>query len=426
MTRPARSRGPVAVVVDGYSTGASLAPRFAQAGLRSVHVSTGLPPPFYRRTFRPEDYVGHVDGAGDLDATLAALRGFEIAFVLPGAETGVPLADRLSERLSDVTNGSALSRARRDKHAMAQALCAAGLDAVRQVKTASLERAQAWACEHDDWPVVVKPVDSAGTDGVVFCADPDELTAAFTRQLGRPNALGVSNGELLVQEQLRGRQFFLNTISWDGLHHVSEIWRDTRRRVQGAGMVCDREDLLPRHGPEQDAVADYVVRVLDALGIHFGAGHAEVMLTDRGPVLIECAARMQGTLLAEAVDRCTPSHPTVTVEAYLDPASVARRAARPYELKAHATCVALISQQTGRIVSCELLRRLEQLPSYFGQIAMLGVGARITRTVDLFSSPGTVYLVHSSAGQFTRDYQRLRELEQEGLFEIAPHATRDD
>lgn len=421
MTRAGRHRkGRVAVIVDGYSTGASLAPRFAAAGLRAVHVSTGLPPPFYRRTYRPHDYVANIDHTGDVERTIAALRDHEIAFVLPGAETGVPLADRLSERLTDVTNGSELSRARRSKHAMAEALRAAGLDAPEQIKTASLDEALAWAGGRDDWPVVVKPVDSAGTDGVVFCADRTELADAFTRQLGRRNALGASNGQMLVQEQLRGRQFFVNTISWDGAHHVSEIWRDTRKRVRGAGMVCDREDLLPRHGAEQDAVADYVVRVLDALGIRFGPGHAEVMLTGRGPVLIECAARMQGTLLADAVDRCTPSHLTVTVDAYLDPPSVARRAAGPYELKAHATCVALISQQSGRIVSCELLRKLEQLPSYCGQIAMLGVGARIRRTVDLFSSPGTVYLVHISERQLSRDYRRLRELEQEGLFELAP------
>jgi biotin carboxylase len=415
-----RSRGPVAVVVDGYSTGSKLAARFTAAGLPCVHVSTGTPPPFYRRTYRPGDYVATYDHAGDIEGTLAALRAHEVAFVLPGAETGVPLADRLSERLSDVTNGSALSHARRSKYAMAERLRAAGLDAAQQIKTASLAEAQRWAVERDDWPVVVKPVDSAGTDGVVFCADATELAEAFERQLGRPNALGACNREMLVQEQLRGRQFFLNTISWDGVHHVSEIWRDTRKRVQGAGMVCDREDLLPRRGPEQDVVADYVVRVLDALGIRFGPGHAEVMLTERGPVLIECAARMQGTLLSEAVDRCTPSHLTVTVDAYLDPSSVARRAARPYALRSHATCVALISQHSGRIVSCDLLRRLERLPSYCGQIAMLGVGARICRTVDLFSSPGTVYLVHASEGQSSRDYRRLRELEQEGLFELAP------
>jgi biotin carboxylase len=408
------------VIVDGYSTGAHLAPRFSAAGVPCVHVASAPPTEFYARAFRPDSYVAQVVHE-QLEQTVAELRGFDVAFVLAGAEPGVPLADALSELLGLPSNGSVLSDARRDKHAMGEALRRAGVPSVQQLKTADVEEALAWALARDDWPVVVKPLDSAGTDGVVFCIDGDELRTAFAAQLGHVNALGAANCELLVQEQLRGTQLFVNSVSWDGLHAITEVWRDTRRRVSGAGMVCDREQLLPRHGPEQDAVVPYVERVLDALGIRFGPGHAEVMLTARGPVLIECAARMQGSLLPDAVERCTPSHVAVTVEAYLDPSSVARRAAVPYELRGHAECVALISEQEGQIVSCDRLDALRQLPSYCGEIAMLGPGSEIARTVDLFSSPGSVYLVHIEERRLRQEYERLRELERAGLFEVAPY-----
>jgi biotin carboxylase len=407
-------------IVDGYSTGSHLAPRFAVLGAPCVHVESAPPTPFYARSFRPADYVAHLAHRGDLGRTLVELRELDVAFVVAGAEPGVPLADALSEGLGLPSNGTALSAARRDKHAMGEALRRAGVPAVEQLRTAEVEEAIAWARARDDWPVVVKPIDSAGTDGVVFCASAEELRDAFATQLGHPNALGGANGELLVQEQLRGTQFFVNSISWDGVHAITEVWRDTRRRVEGAGMVCDREQLLPRHGPEQDVVVPYVERVLDALGIRFGPGHAEVMLTARGPVLIECAARMQGSMLPDAVERCTPSHVAVTVEAYLDPASVARRAARPYELRAHAECIALISEQEGLIRSCERLRELRRLPSYHSEIAMLGVGDRIARTVDLFSSPGSVYLVHIEERRLRQEYERLRAIERAGLFEVEP------
>ena len=87
--------------------------------------------------------------------------------------------------------------------------------------------------------------------------------------------------------------------------------------------------------------------MLDALGIRFGPAHTEVMLTATGPVLVESGARMHGSVPDEIVDRCTPSHQTLTAEAYLEPRSVARRAARPYELMAGAYCVMLISQHEG-------------------------------------------------------------------------------
>jgi biotin carboxylase len=409
----------VFVVVDAYSTGAAIGRRLAQRGVQLVHVrSIATPPPFYARAFREQDFVADVVHEGDLDATLAQLARWDVAAVLPGTEIGVPLADALAERLGLPGNDTARSRARRSKHAMAQALRAHGLDAVAQLKTDDVDAAVAWARARDDWPVVVKPVDSAGTDGVVFCDDAAHLRATFGAQLHHDNQLFGCNDELLVQELLRGTQYFINSVSWNGVHHVSEVWRDTRLKVEGAGRVPFHEDLVERHGPEQDVVTAYVEGVLDALGIRYGAGHAEVMLTDRGPVLIECAARTQGTMLAEAVERCTPSHVTVTVDAYLDPRSVARRAQRPYELRAHARCVALISEQDGRISSCARLAELERLASWGGSIAVLGVGDRIRRTVDLFSSPGTIYLIHPDRDELERDYLRLRELEREGLFEI--------
>jgi hypothetical protein len=132
---------------------------------------------------------------------------------------------------------------------------------------------------------------------------------------------------------------------------------------------------------------------------------------------------MHGSVPDEIVDRCTPSHQTLTAEAYLDPSSVARRAERPYELKAHAFCVMLISQHEGRIVSADGLREIESLPSFAGTISMLAPGDRLKRTVDLFSCPGIIYLVDPDRDQVQADYDRLRELEADGIFELEELVT---
>jgi ATP-grasp domain-containing protein len=416
---PARA----AVVVDAYSTGAKLAPRFAAAGLPVVHVqSSPRMPDFYLRGFRTDDFAESIVHEGDLETTVARLASHDPAFVVVGSEPGVPLSDALSERLGLPSNGTALSQARRDKHAMATALRSAGLRAVEELKTADPAAAVDWARERDQWPVVVKPLDSAGTDGVSLCEEPAAVEAAFAAILGRPNALRGANQELLVQEMLRGTQLFCNSISWEGTHHISEIWQDNKRRIAG-NLVYDYEELHPRHGEKQDQVGPYVEAVLDALGIRFGPAHTEVMLTANGPVLVESGARMHGSVRDDVIDRCTPSHPTVTAEAYLDPASVARRAARPYELGAAAYCVMLISQHEGKIVSAEGLAEIERLSSFAGSIAMLEPGQQLERTVDLFSCPGMVYLVDPDRARLQADYERLRELEADGLFELEQLVT---
>jgi hypothetical protein len=408
-----------AVVVDAYSTGARLAPRFAAAGLPVVHVqSSPTLPHFYERGFQGGDFVENVVHEGDLEATAARVAAHDPAFVVVGAEPGVPLADALSERLGLPSNGSALSTARRDKSAMGEALRAAGLRTAEALKTADAAEAVAWAAERGGAPVVVKPLDSAGTDGVVICREPAEIEAAFAASLGRPNALHGANEELLVQELLEGTQLFVNSVSWEGVHHVSEVWRDNKLR-RGANFIYDYEELLPRHGEQQDQVVPYVEAVLDALGIRFGPAHTEVMLTATGPVLVESGARMHGSVPDEIVDRCTPSHQTLTAEAYLDPRSVARRAQRPYELAAGAYCVMLISQHEGTIASDAGLREIEALPSFAGTISMLGPSDELKKTVDLFSCPGIIYLVDPDREQLKRDYDRIRALDATGtVFEL--------
>jgi hypothetical protein len=405
-----RSTG-AAVVVDAYSTGAQLAPRFAAAGLPVVHVqSSPSLPDFYARAFRAGDFVENVVHEGDLEATAAHLASHHPSFVVVGAEPGVPLADALSERLELPSNGSRLSSARRNKKAMSEAVRRAGLRAAESLKTADVTEAVAWAKDRGDPAVVVKPLDSAGTDGVSICASGADIEAAFAASLGRPNALHGANEELLVQELLQGTQLFVNSISWDGVHHISEVWRDNKLRV-GANFVYDYEELLPRHGEQQDQVVPYVEAVLDALGIRFGPAHTEVMLTEAGPVLVESGARMHGSVPAGIVDRCTPSHLALTAEAYLEPESVARRAAQPYELAAGAYCVMLISQHEGLIVDDAGMREIEALPSFAGTIHMLKPGDHLKRTVDLFSCPGFIYLIDPDRERLKADYDRIRELD---------------
>jgi hypothetical protein len=413
-----------AVVVDAYSTGARLAPRFDAAGLPVVHVqSSPRLPDFYSRAFRAGDFIENVIHEDDLKATAERVAAHDPAFVVVGAEPGVPLADALSERLGLPSNGSEQSAARRDKNAMSEALRDAGLRAAEALKTADPAEAIAWGGARGGEPVVVKPLDSAGTDGVSICKDAAAIKAAFAANLGRPNALHGANEELLVQELLQGTQLFVNTVSWDGVHHVSEVWRDNKLRV-GANFIYDYEELLPRHGPQQDLVVPYVEAVLDALGILFGPSHTEVMLTATGPVLVESGARMHGSVPDEIVDRCTPSHQTLTAEAYLDPASVRRRAAKPYELMAGAYCVMLISQHEGTIVSDLGMGEVEALPSFAGTISMLGPGDQLKRTVDLFSCPGIIYLVDPDRERLKADYDRIRELDAAGaIFELEQLVT---
>lgn len=83
-----------------------------------------------------------------------------------------------------------------------------------------------------------------------------------------------------------------------------EVWRYYKRSVAGR-TVYDYEVLLPPDDPTAQQIIDYTVAVLDALEIRNGAAHTEVMFTARGPVLVECGARLGGGQMPELLTRCT-------------------------------------------------------------------------------------------------------------------------
>lgn len=410
---------PTVVVVDPFSTGADLAAAFAARGWRSVAViSTPHLPDLYAARLRREEFADVVVHDGDVNRTVCLLTAHAPRAVIAGTEIGVETADLVAERLGLPGNGTALSRARRDKVTMADTVRRTGLAAPATLRCSEAKQAVAWAEARKQWPVVVKPVDSAGADGVTLCATAGAVTAAFARLQGSVNRLGFHNSALVVQELLTGQQYFVNTVSRAGRHHVAEIWRDTRARVPGAGLVCDREDLLPARGYLQDRIAAYVGAVLDALNIRWGPAHTELMLTADGPVLIEAAGRMQGTILHEAVIEATgQSHVVLTVEAVTDPVRFdARIESGGYTLFRHVSVVSLIAPHDGVIGPPEVVGQLHGVPSVFDVLGTVTPGLVVKRTVDLFTSPGFLYLVADSEDEIERDYKRIRRLETSGLY----------
>ncbi|HZM76499.1 MAG TPA: hypothetical protein VFC19_12275, partial [Candidatus Limnocylindrales bacterium] len=107
--------GQTVTIVDPYSTGAQLAPALRARGMRPVAVvSPGGPPAVSAADLRPDDFdeVYYADRV-DLFAVLGAQAP---AWVVPGGEEGVELADRLAAALTPGRgNVVSLAAARRHK-----------------------------------------------------------------------------------------------------------------------------------------------------------------------------------------------------------------------------------------------------------------------------------------------------------------------
>ena len=197
-TNPQRQT--IAVVVDGYSAGNFLPAAYQRAGAELVHVQSTTE--LYANMKAPNLAVYReniiLDHSRVGEAELTALRSFSPVCVVPGQETGVELADELSERLGLPSNGTALSLARRDKYEMVEALRRAGVPSVQHRKGNDAEELAHWVDSTVGYPAVVKPIKSAGTDGVVICADREELLQAIDELVGSANLFGEPNDEVLA------------------------------------------------------------------------------------------------------------------------------------------------------------------------------------------------------------------------------------
>ena len=163
---PAPSR--IVAIVDAYSSARALAPIFQERGFDCVHVrSTGTPNPTYGRSFQPDDFLADIVHVDDIVETASAVAGYAPVCVIPGTESGVELAEVLSESLGLRTNGTRLSTARRDKFRMLETVRAAGVPTAVQTLVTDLDTLLGWHAELDG-RVVLKPVRSAGNDGIYF------------------------------------------------------------------------------------------------------------------------------------------------------------------------------------------------------------------------------------------------------------------
>lgn len=408
-----------AVIVDANSTGKALAPELLRCGVGGLHVQSApaLPEPVPL-----EDFERHFQFHGDVDALAAELSPLSPEFVIAGCEQGVHLADALSERLGLPGNGTALTLSRRNKLRLGERLTHCGLRTVPSFEVASADAAAAAATALGPGPLVVKPVDSSGSDGLRFCADAAAARGAAADLLGRVNFMGSLNRTVLVQQRIVGQQYYVLATSRDGQHFVSELWLDHRRTIPGAGVVCDVSILLPSEGALQDELRSYVGRCLDAVGIHLGPSFLEIILTDTGPVLIDLAARMMGTQDFAVIESVLgTSQRQLTALCYADPAAFVARAAAPQQARCGLWVVTLINLHRGRLVDESWRDRLAALPSYRSIYGAPKPGQLLQRTVDEVDGCGAVFLAHDDAAQIERDYQEIRALEADGrLFRLEP------
>lgn len=174
-----------------------------------------------------------------------------------------------------------------NKYKMKLALAAAGVPCPKFEPAATVADAQL-AAARIGFPVVTKPYTGSASRGVILVRKPEDMTASFAK------ASAVAyNRHVVIEEFARGRHICVEAFAWERRARVLCV---IDRVVSRPPHFVELRHTFPSNLPKKTLheVEDITVAGMAALGIASGPAHIDMIVTERGPVISEIGARLDG------------------------------------------------------------------------------------------------------------------------------------
>ncbi|MER5865550.1 ATP-grasp domain-containing protein [Kitasatospora sp. NPDC002040] len=285
-------------IVEPRSSGYQLVDRAAELGHEVVVLTAGRGE---RRV--PDVHLAHAARVESVDtnddaAVLARLRALHrrrpLAAVIPGFEHYVPLAAAAAAELGLPGLSPRTALALRHKHVMRSLVREYGLDQPAYALVSTQCELPA-AIARLGLPCVIKPVDQSGSLNVHKARTEAEAVEAFRRIHGYGTGYLDRAGLplVLVEEYVAGPEFSVEGYVEHGTVTVLGV---TAKQLGPEPFFVETGHLFPAALDEdvRAGIERYTVRAVTALGLELGPFHAELRLSERGPLLMEVAARLPG------------------------------------------------------------------------------------------------------------------------------------
>ncbi|MER6692752.1 ATP-grasp domain-containing protein [Streptomyces minutiscleroticus] len=254
--------------------------------------------------------AGHIEAdLTDRAATAAAIDTYTTQHGAPAGamtymERHVVLTAHLAQQLGLPTSTPEAMTACRDKVLSRRLLAQHQVPSARSVLAADADAAVAHA-DLIGYPVVVKPQSLAGSAGVMWAHNRDQVRKAY-EQAGRAAAAGqqqYGTPGVIVEEALIGSEISVETaVLAPGRTRILAVTRKLpapANTTQEYGHCVDAMDPLL----QDEDLHQVISAAVDALGVSTGVLCIEVMLTASGPRIVEVNGRLGGDLLQLLVKR---------------------------------------------------------------------------------------------------------------------------
>ena len=157
-----------------------------------------------------------------------------------------------------------------------------------------------------NYPVIVKPVDGGGSQGINKVDSFIELAHAYEEARSKSRI-----GKVIIEEFIDGREFSVEYISHKGKHYCLQI---TDKVTSGAPHFIEVAHHQPANVSIEiaNAIKNMVERALTALRIENSSSHTEIKLNSHGELyIIEIGARMGGDYITSDLVRLSTGYDMV-------------------------------------------------------------------------------------------------------------------
>ena len=247
---------------------------------------------FYPISFADKDQVVDVCRKEKVDGI--------ISFSL---ESALPTVAYVAKQLGLVSNSEESIKLTQSKFAQRQALEAAGIPVPKYYLIENKSDLSRILCRY---PVIVKPVDSGGSQGICKVEAPEQLVKAYN------NAVSYSRtSKAIVEEFVDGREFSVEYISHQGKHYFLQI---TDKVTSGAPRFVEMQHHQPANIPSSiwTRIQQMVEGALTALKIENSVSHTEIKWDSNDELfIIETGARMGGDYITSDLVRLSTGYDLV-------------------------------------------------------------------------------------------------------------------
>lgn len=406
------------LIVDPFSTGALYAEKFHKLGYQCYAVLANDDMNMDYFSFDSTYFINKM--IYSVQECKEKFCRDEILAVVIGAETGVLIGEQLAEYFGVAGNSVRSGLKRRDKFIMQNALKESGL---KHIKSQLINAGSEYFFDSESG-YILKPVNSAGSDGVMFFEN-KKMLSNYIKNINweKINALGIKNDNYILQSFETGDEFVVDMIVQDDNIFICSLCVYKKGHHNGSKFVYENMQMLDIKNKEYQAIIQYATQCIKALEVKFGAVHMELLAKSSAdgyvnPVMIEMGARLHGGVAPIIFEKCyQPNLLELSVYNYLNQDLTqfyGKTKGNIFYSKiiSKAKVVFLINYQKENKLDKQLfLSKIQSLPSFY-QAKILTNGL-MPVTVDLLTCPVLVCLVGETSDI---DENKLRIMFDESIY----------